>query len=242
MKNKKININFSHYTIIFTCICAVLCAVAISNLIKINKRNNTIYEPNWSGVFAVYKDNNDEDDSQEWKEVLSKRLRGYSDSWAIYSLKDDYYVIHVNDVFTSEQNLDNILEQYIQNTSFFVLDEANYEKWSQGLDYESIYTIDDIRECEGKGIGEDHDYMIKLSLAGKGYKKCGEYSSNNMNKKIYMILNGEVICEKLITKPTDMFLIDGIHHSGDYNRIRYLLWYSEIDCDLSLVGYYIKNL
>ena len=235
MKNKKINIYFSNYTFGFALICVVLISIACKNLIKIHKYNNIVFEPHYTGVYAIYKNYNDDDDSIEEYDLLHNRFTGYSPTSYIHFMKDDYYVIDVNEVSIDAPNLDNILEHYVQDTSFFALDEANYEKWSQGDEYEYIYAIDDIHD-----VDMEDDDSIKLTVSGKGFRKSVEYSSNNKNKKIYMIMNGDVICEKTITKPTDMFIIDGIHYIGDYNRIFKLLLYKEGDPDLSLAGYYIK--
>lgn len=146
------------------------------------------------GVSITYEVDEKNPSSQDLDDTID-RLQQRAD---VYSTDSSVYKEGTNRINVEIPGADDataILEDMGKPGALEFMDEANYEKFAAGEEYEVVLTGADVKSASA-GIdtsGTTKDYVVQLAFNADGTKKFADATTANVGKPIYIIYNGKVV-------------------------------------------------
>lgn len=140
------------------------------------------------GVSITYQVKGDNPSSEDMSDTvyrLQKRVAAISSEGEVYQVGDDRITIEIPDVEDPEA----VLTELGKPGALEFVDQANYEKWLAGKEYETLLTGNDVSDAKG-GIDDQNgtkDYVCQLMFNEEGTKKFGDATTANVGKLLYII-------------------------------------------------------
>lgn len=116
---------------------------------------------------------------------MQKRVAAISSEGEVYQVGDDRLTIEIPDVDDPEA----VLTELGKPGALEFVDQANYEKWLAGEEYETLLTGNDVQNAQG-GIDDQNgtkDYVCHLEFSDEGTKKFADATTANVGKMLYII-------------------------------------------------------
>lgn len=116
---------------------------------------------------------------------LNKRVAAISSEGEVYQEGDNRITIEIPDVKDPEA----VLTELGKPGALEFVDQANYEKWSAGSEYEVLLTGNDVADAQA-GIDDQSatkDYVCQLVFTADGTKKFADATTANVGKMLYII-------------------------------------------------------
>lgn len=131
-----------------------------------------------------------QEDMDDTKYRLQKRVEAISSEGEVYQVGDDRFTIEIPDVDDPEA----VLTELGKPGALEFVDQDNYEKWLSGKDYETLLTGNDVKNAQA-GIDDSNgtkDYICALEFTDDGTKKFADATTANVGKVLYIIYeNGD---------------------------------------------------
>lgn len=141
-------------------------------------------------TYEVEEDNPSAQDMDDTVDRLQQRADIYSTDSSVYKEGSN----RINVEIPGADDATAILEDMGKPGALEFMDEANYELFAAGEEYETVLTGADVKSASA-GIdnsGTVKDYVVQLAFTSEGTKKFADATTANVGKRIYIIYNGEV--------------------------------------------------
>ena len=149
------------------------------------------------GVIVTYRivdKDASEEDIEDTIDNISRRLKEYS-GHCEYVVEDDEITFGI-EFDPEEYDASMVVRKLIRHGGLLILDQENYEAWSQGEDYEVALTGEDVKEAFGSEMTDSlniRSYVVQIALTGEGTAKFADFTKDNLNSTAYIIFDGEVV-------------------------------------------------
>lgn len=141
-------------------------------------------------TYEIEEEDPSEQDISDTIERLQQRADVYSTDSNVYKEGANRISIEIPGVTDANQ----ILEDLGKPGALEFMDEANYEKYAAGEEYETVLTGSDVKNA-ASGIdnsGTVKEYVVELAFNDAGTKKFADATTANVGKRIYIIYDGQI--------------------------------------------------
>lgn len=162
-----------------------------------------------SVTYEIQEDDYSDKDLEDTKYKIEQRVEAYTNEYSVYEDGDKKITAEIPGV----TNADEILNALNIEGKLEFLDPDNYTKWSQGQEYETALTGDDIKNATA-GIDSDNgnDNVVQLAFTDEGAQKFADVTAANVGNIVYIIYDN-----KVVSAPTVQSAITG--GSAEINKI-----------------------
>jgi len=147
-------------------------------------------------TYEVVEDNPTQQELDDTIERLQMRVDGYSTDGSVYQEGTDRISIEIPGVTDANQ----ILEELGKPGALEFLDEANYQLFASGQEYEPLLTGSDVKAAAAAidSSGTRTEYIVELAFNDAGTQKFADATRVNIDKAIYIIYDGEVVSAPIV--------------------------------------------
>ncbi len=152
------------------------------------------------GVSITYEIQDEQFSSQDVEDTIYKlqqRAEGYSTESNVYREGDKRITVEIPTGENSQDDANEILEALGTPGSLEFLDSTNYSLWSQGSEYETLLTGNDVEQAQAYTDSSDTTaktpYGVQLTFTDEGAEKFYTATSNNIGNIIYILFDGKIV-------------------------------------------------
>ncbi|MBQ2473467.1 MAG: protein translocase subunit SecD [Lachnospira sp.] len=152
------------------------------------------------GVSITYEIQDEDYTTQDVEDTIYKlqqRAESYSTESNVYREGDDRVTVEIPTGENSEEDANEILAALGTPGSLEFLDSDNYSLFTQGSEYETLLTGNDVENAQAYTDTTDTDsstpYGVQLTFTDEGAEKFYNATSENVGSYIYILFDGEVV-------------------------------------------------
>lgn len=157
------------------------------------------------GVSVTYQIQNENPTDEEIAATIDKlqrRVDAITTDGEVYKEGDSRVTVEIP-VDTSKVDPNKILEDLGTPGNLEFIDEANYQKFSSGGEYETILTGKDVKNANASIQQESQnstksENVVQLIFTDEGSKKFADATSANIGKVIYIIYDSKVVSSPVV--------------------------------------------
>lgn len=148
-----------------------------------------------SVTYEIQEDDATDEQINATIDKLQRRVDTYSPDAEVYKQGSKRITVEIP-VDTSKYDPNAILDALGRPGKLEFIDPENYDKFSQGQEYEAALTGSDVKNAEGGRIqestGED-EYIVSLQFTDEGAKKFSDVTGANVGDRVYIVYDSEVV-------------------------------------------------
>lgn len=197
------------------------------------------------GVIVTYRivDKNPSDKIiEETIENISQRIKEYAGhSECVVNDDEITFWIELN---PEEYDVEEFVYELGRSGELYILDEENYDLWSQGEEFEAALTGAEVKEATATMTTTSmayNSYIVQLELTDKGTEKFADFTKANIGNSTYIIFDGELIMNPIVGEPimNGQLVIQGLDSLEAAKKLAVYVLAGSLPLNLDLVDYEI---
>ena len=197
------------------------------------------------GVYITYRIVNEDpskDDIKDTIKNISKRIKEYADYSECF-VEDDEIIVGI-ELDPEEYDVEELAADLGRSGELLILDEENYNAWSQGEEYEAALNGADVKEASAAMTTTPmgyNSYVVSLELTDDGTEKFAEFTKSNIYNTSYIVFDDELIMAPLINDAilNGQLCITGVDSMESAKKLASFILAGTLPLELELVDYEI---
>ena len=199
-------------------------------------------DPIEEGVSVTYRivdEDPSEEDMDDTINNMSQRMKEYARrrEWAV---NDDEITFKI-EVDLEKYNMGELVYELGRRGELLILDEENYDAWSQGEAFEAALTGAEVEEAHVVTNTSDgkNSYSVDLVFTDEGTEIFSDFTEENIGKTTYFIFDGEKIMSPEVVEPitNGRVMIVGLKSFEEAKQIADFVMAGALPLELEVVDY-----